>query len=150
MNNEAFRIFQLASQGFCCSQMMLKLALEEEGKDNPDLIRAMNGLCGGIGFSGKTCGVLTGGISILGLYAGKGVPEEVKGEDFSKMIKEFMDWFSEEFESTECNDIVGYPIINDDSGVENYPVKCGDIVIKGYNKIQEILEQYDYAFGERE
>ena len=38
---DAFRMFQLATQGFCCSQIMLILGLDEQGKENPDLIKAI-------------------------------------------------------------------------------------------------------------
>lgn len=51
MDDTAFRIFRLASQGYCCTQILIKMALDEENKENKDLLRAVNGLCGGIGFS---------------------------------------------------------------------------------------------------
>ena len=61
MNDEMIRMIQLAGQGFHCSQILLTMGLEAQGKSNPDLIRAMAGLAGGLGFSGDTCGALTGG-----------------------------------------------------------------------------------------
>lgn len=150
MNDTAFRIYKLASVGFCCSQIMLKLTLEEEEKENADLIRAINGLCGGIGFTKKTCGVLTGGIGIIGLYAGKGEDREVYKENYKIMIEEYMDWFEGEFESTECGDIIGIQSISDDAGNINYPIKCGDILQKSYEKVQEILYKHGYEFGDRD
>lgn len=150
MNDKAFDIYKLSSQGFCCTQILLKLALEEEENENKDLIKAVNGLCGGIGFSKKTCGVVTGGVCILSLYAGKGEALERCSESFSQMINEYMEWFEEEFESSECGDIIGAHVINDSEGNVSYPVKCGDILIKGYEKLQEILYKYEYDFGERE
>ena len=149
MNDTAFRIYKLASAGFCCTQIMLKLALEDEEKENADLIRAVNGLCAGIGYTKKTCGVLTGGLAIIGLYAGKGELRELYKENYNAMMKEYMDWFEEEFESSECGDIVGTSVIRDESGNVNYPVKCGDIIVKCYEKIQEILFRYEYDFGDR-
>ncbi|MTK11173.1 MAG: C_GCAxxG_C_C family protein [Clostridiaceae bacterium] len=150
MNDTAFRIYKLASAGFCCSQIMLKLALEEEEKENADLIRAINGLCGGIGFTKKTCGVLTGGIGIIGLYAGKGEDREVYKENYRTMVEEYMDWFEEEFESTECGDIIGIQSISDDAGNIHYPIKCGDILQKSYEKVHAILYKYGYEFGDRD
>jgi hypothetical protein len=49
MNDEAFRMIELAGQGFYCSQILLILGLEAQGKENPDLIRTMNALAGGAG-----------------------------------------------------------------------------------------------------
>lgn len=76
MDETGFRMFQLSSAGYCCAQIMMKMALEDEETENEDLIRALNGLCMGIGSEQKTCGVLTGGITVLGLYAGKGNDRE--------------------------------------------------------------------------
>lgn len=149
MDDTAFRIFRLASQGYCCTQILIKMALDEENKENKDLLRAVNGLCGGIGFSKRTCGALSGGICVLGLYAGKGDVMEQNGENYMSMLHEYMDWFEEEFQSSECGDIVGASVIRDESGNVNYPVKCGDIIVKCYEKIQEILFRYEYDFGDR-
>lgn len=150
MNDTALRIYKLASAGFCCTQIMLKLALEDEEKENADLIRAVNGLCGGIGFTKKTCGVLTGGLGIIGLYAGKGELREVYKENYQAMMNEYISWFEEEYESTECGDIIGIQSISDDAGNISYPVKCGEILQKSYEKVQEILYKHDYEFGDRE
>lgn len=150
MNDTAFRIFKLAAAGFCCTQIILKLALEDEEKENPDLIKAVNGFCAGIGYSKKTCGVLTGGIAVLGLYAGKGEAREIYKENYNAMMKEYMDWFEEEFESTECGDIIGIQSISDDAGNITYPVKCGDILQKSYEKVQEVLFKNGYEYGDRD
>ena len=50
------RLMELGFSGFECSQMMMAVALEMDGQDNPDLIRAMSGLTGGMGHSGGVCG----------------------------------------------------------------------------------------------
>jgi C_GCAxxG_C_C family probable redox protein len=150
VNKDAFRIYKFAAQGYCCTQIMLKMVLEEEGKKNDDLIKAVHGLCGGVAYSRKTCGAMIGGICILGLYAGKGAPAETYNDNYMKMMKEYMEWFQEEFESTECADLIGVHVFTDDNGDINYPVKCGDILSKCYDKIQEILYRNEYDFGDRE
>ena len=50
------RMLELSGQGYFCAQILMILALESEGKEDPDLIRAVGGLNGGLGFSGRTCG----------------------------------------------------------------------------------------------
>ena len=40
------RILELDRQGLYCAQIMVQLALDAEGKENPELITAVRGLCG--------------------------------------------------------------------------------------------------------
>ncbi len=61
MTKNAFTMFKLASQGYCCSQILILMELEEKGIENTDLVKAMAGLCIGTGGSGRTCGIITGG-----------------------------------------------------------------------------------------
>lgn len=135
---DAFRLFQLATQGFCCSQIMLILGLDEQGKENPDLIKAMQGLCGGIGRSGKTCGALTGGACLIGLNAGKGSASEFSHAKINRMINVLLEWFEEIHGSIECSGILDHSL---DEGNE-YPVQCGNIVSTTFSKVYEILAAY--------
>ncbi len=138
MGNEVFRMFALYRQGFNCSQILLQLGLEARGAANPDLIRAMNGLGGGLGFSGKTCGALTGGVCLLSLYTGRGSLEEETHDQFHAMIGELVDWFEDtvgrEHGSINCLDIIG-----EDLKTKTINPKCSGIVSATYEKIGEIL-----------
>lgn len=148
MDELPFKIFKLSAAGFCCSQIMFRLALEEEGSTNNDLIRAAHGLCRGVGGSQKICGVLSGGIGILGLYAGKGHEKEYSQENFSGMMDEFIEWFESEFGHIECEQLIG--LTKFDHGDQSYQVKCGDILAKSYSKVCEILIDNGYEYGNRE
>lgn len=53
MDELKFELYRLGTEGYCCSQIMLKLALDVEELENDDLIRVMNGLCNGIGGNQK-------------------------------------------------------------------------------------------------
>ena len=149
MNEGAFELFKLVSDGFCCTQIMMKLALDMEESENEDLIRAMGGFCDGIGGTQKECGVLTGGIGIIGLYAGKGKAKEWTKEDYGSMVREYMDWFEEHFGSLECVDMIGVYRFEDENN-RSYPVKCGDTILESFGKIQEILQEHGYELGSRE
>lgn len=149
MDDTAFRMFQLKNAGYCCTQIMLKMALDEEEKENEDLLRAVNGLCMGIGSTQKICGVLTGGIAILGLYAGKGNDREYPKMEYSDMVDEYTEWFLAEYGSTECSDIIGVCTVKDFAVNQDYILKCGDIMIKSYEKMQEILTDHNFEFGSR-
>ncbi|SHK38365.1 DVU_1555 family C-GCAxxG-C-C protein [Desulforamulus aeronauticus] len=143
MSETMFRMFELAQQGFSCSQILLQLGLDAQGKSNEDLLRAMAGLAGGMGFSGETCGALTGGACLLGLYA-------ADHERFQVMVAELVDWFKAQGTSAyggfTCGDILGeelqYQVVS---------VKCGEIVTATYDKVREILLNYgiDLAEGSR-
>lgn len=135
---DAFRMFELAAQGFCCSQILLILGLDDLGKTNPDLVRAMQGLCGGLGRGGKICGALTGGVCLLGLFAGRGTATEPPSDGLNAMVHDLTVWFEEEHNTLECADIVDVSL---DSGNE-YPVKCGAIVSATFEKVMEILAEH--------
>lgn len=150
MDDLAFRMFKLVNAGYCCTQIIMKMALDEEEKENADLLRALNGFCMGVGSTQRTCGVLTGGIAILGLYAGKGNDAEHPKEAYSAMVDEYTEWFEAEFGSTECRDIIGVCSVTDYATNQEYRLKCGDTLMKSYAKVQEILENHEFEMGSRE
>ena len=135
------RMIQLAGQGFYCSQVLLVMGLEAQGKSDPDLIRSMAGLAGGLGFTGDTCGALTGGACLLGLYAGRGAPEEQEDEKLNLMVSELVDWFSEEYGKIyggiRCEIILG-----DDP--RNRTARCPNMVFGTYEKVKALLIEYGF------
>jgi len=141
VNDEMLQMIRLAGQGFHCSQILLFMGLEAQGKSNPDLIRAMSGLAGGLGFTGDTCGSLTGGACLLGLYAGRGTPEEQEDEKLNLMISELVDWFSEEYGKLyggiRCDIILG-----DDP--RNRTTRCPNMVLGSYGKVKTLLSEYGF------
>ena len=40
MDDVTLHMLELKGKGFCCSQIILILALENQGRTNPDLVRA--------------------------------------------------------------------------------------------------------------
>ncbi|MEF2231708.1 MAG: C-GCAxxG-C-C family protein [Pseudodesulfovibrio sp.] len=88
------RLMELAGKGYCCSQIMIILALEEMGRENPDLIRASMGLCKGLGDCSGTCGVYTGAALVLGLYAGKGTDMEAADDRLPLLLDALWEWFA--------------------------------------------------------
>jgi C_GCAxxG_C_C family probable redox protein len=129
-------MIQLAQQGFHCSQILLLMGLEAQGKTNIDLIRAMAGLAGGLGFSGDVCGALTGGACLLGLYAGRGAPEEEDDPRLNVMVSELVEWFTgeygEKYGGTRCEAILA----NDPN---NRLTRCPSLVLGTYEKVRALL-----------
>ena len=144
MGIDGFKMFKLANSGYCCSQILIKMYLESNEMENVQLVKSMAGLCAGVGNTGKTCGIVTGGACLLGLYAGKGLDTEIRDDNLKKMVRKFVEWFEDEFESTECANIITVDVLNDINEKEAYPIKCGNAMQKCYNKINEILEEYGY------
>jgi hypothetical protein len=132
-------ILRLAHAGYCCSQILMRLALDLQGRDDPDLVRAMAGLCRGLSQGSQTCGVLTGAACVLGLYAGKGVDGEAEHERLPVMLEELTDWFSQTacagLPGVRCQDILGGPDQPPDT------TRCGGLVADGWLKVVEILTE---------
>ena len=145
MNDLTLRMIELAAQGFYCSQILLLLGLEAQGKANPDLIRVMNSLAGGLGFSGDTCGALSGGACLIGLYAGRGKADEEEHPRHNLMIEELVDWFTEKFGASHggvrCREILG-----DDP--TNQRTRCPGLVADTYAKVQALLLENGFDLSE--
>lgn len=104
------RILELARSGMACSQIMMQLALDAQGIDNAELVRAMSGLTRGMGRTGHACGALTAGCAIIGLFTGQGDMDEPPHPDADAMLKEYVDWFMQNVAGAhggcDCNDII--------------------------------------------
>ena len=137
LDDTTLRLMRLSGEGYCCSQIMLLLALEDMGRDNPDLIRAAAGLCHGLGTCQGPCGVLTGGACLIALYAGKGLAHEKSHDRLPLMLEEFSHWFDDEigtrFQGTTCADIAGTNCKVPD------PVRCGGVLAQAHERIMDIL-----------
>jgi C_GCAxxG_C_C family probable redox protein len=123
-------------QGFTCSQILLMLRLEAQGKANPDLVRAMHAPAGGVGGCGDVCGTLTGGACLLGLYAGRGSAEEAEDPRLNQMIGELVAWFADRYGQlyggVHCADILaGDP--------QNKLSRCPEVVASTYEMVKDLL-----------
>ncbi len=138
MSDYLMDVLSHGGRGYCCSQIILRMGLDAQGEENPGLVRAMGGLCHGVGARGGSCGALTGGACLLGLYAGKGTDEEREDDVFALMLSELSDWFDEFVGAvhggTDCASIVG-------DGAPDMQV-CGNIVGETYGKVLEILTSH--------
>jgi hypothetical protein len=132
------RMIELAEKNYNCSQIMMILALDTEGRENPELVRAMSGLGDGCGFFEETCGIMTSAAAILSWYAGKGADGETESEKLLPMLEELGDWFQDEiaekYNGTRCKEIVG-----DLVGTEEGKQICGGIIFQTFGKVNEIL-----------
>jgi hypothetical protein len=136
LNDTGLTVMELAGKGYCCSQILVMLALDEMGRDNPDMVRAAMGLCKGGGDCSGPCGVYTGASLLLGLHAGKGTDTEQPDDRLPLMQEALRDWFADataQYGGTACGDILGKDNTQPD------PVKCGGLVTGAYDRVRQIL-----------
>ncbi len=131
------KVMHLAQKGYCCSQIILLLGLELQGREDKTLIRAASGLCQGIGGGRHTCGALTGAACLLGLHAGKGRDSEEEDERLPLMLETMENWFAEHLAATRggtaCQDILG------ESPARLDPEVCGRLVAETLDQCLTIL-----------
>ena len=118
------RVNALGLQGCCCTQIMVRLALEERGEENEQMAEAVGALCLGLS-SGIGCGALTGGALALWLLAGR----PVEGE----LVTELVDWFRDSHGSTDCDAIL-------DGDPAARLTRCPSIVAETYAEARDLLD----------
>ncbi len=133
--DDADRMRELKGQGFF-SQILMILGMELQGKENSDLVRAMHGLAGGLGFTGELCGALTGGACLIGLYAGKGTPTQEDDPRLMFMIQDLVKWFKQGY-GQQYGGIRCEEILNDGSRGMGMP--CPTMVMGTLQKVKELL-----------
>lgn len=141
MDDYLIHMMRLGQQGFSCSQIMLLMAMEEQGQTNPDLVRTMAGLAFGCGSGHATCGSLTGGCCLLAFKAVDKSDPAQPSEQLPMMLQELIDWFETRVGSIHggiaCSAIVG------EGGPEVARQTCAQILGDTYAKVVEILARYD-------
>jgi hypothetical protein len=110
-------------KGYCCSQTIIALCLEDLGKENEDLIASMAAFCNGMG-QGKICGTLAAAIAAL--YVADPVLAKKSAQE------EVMDWFYDRFGGYDCDELIG----GDEVKRLEY---CPKIVLETYVKLREYI-----------
>jgi hypothetical protein len=98
MDDVRERIESMALSGMCCSAILVALALDHAGKEDPEMVRHATSLCRGL-HSGMTCGALTGGILALSILHGR---EPLDPAD----VQEYVAWFEGQFGAVDCRDLL--------------------------------------------
>jgi len=138
MSEESFRVAELLLDDFKCSHILMRLALEAQGRDDPDLIRAMSGLALGMG-QGFNCGALSAGCSVIGYYAGRGGDGETEHPELGAMLDDFAGWFTAaatgQYGGINCSDIMKF-----DEALKRE--RCPALIIATWAKIKETLADH--------
>ena len=119
------RLLMEKLKGHCCSESIMSMFLEDTGRENEDLIKAMGALCGGLR-EGLVCGALAAAVGAIFIAA------ESYEQARDELRPEMMNWFLERYGSYSCADIL--------DGDETRKITlCPTIVDETYCKLIEIL-----------
>ncbi len=148
MNPILLELLPLIKQGYCCSQLLMHLVLQGAGYENTQLIRAMHGLCFGMGATEGPCGLLSGGACVLACFAGKGQDNEEAHASIAPMINDYHQWF---IDYVQCNGLCHQVmsnlgnILQDETSMndEHEQLRCGKLLCICWDKILELLESYN-------
>lgn len=117
-------IFTLKMNGYCCSQIIMKIGLEKLGREDETLVEAMAGLCDGVK-CGRICGAVSAAVCLM--YVA-----DAKAAD-SGLVQEYLDWFEEAFGALDCRELLGEDPM---AKLE----KCPMFVESTLLKLEELLE----------
>jgi hypothetical protein len=132
MSDTSKEIRRLSAEGYCCSQIMVKMGLDAKGDENPELLDAVAGLCGGL-YSGLCCGILTGAACLLSLYD--------KKKAASQMIPKLVEWFEKTYVPS-CGGISCDQILDDNP--MNKLERCPTMMVETFEKCRELLAEDGY------
>jgi len=121
------RIFSLAAQGLCCSEILMQMTLEDLGRGaeaDKDLIKAMGAFCEGL-HVGSACGTFCAANSLCYIASENKAAAGGAALDFAA-------WFKERFGAYNCADLL-------DGDVSRKMTLCPQIIAESYAKLGEIL-----------
>jgi len=138
VTDATFRIAELLIGGHTCGNVLMQLALDAQGREAPDLVRAMSGLANGMG-QGFNCGALSAGCCVIGYYAGRGTDTESLHPAFGAMLDDFSGWFNTamtgDYGGIDCAAIMQF-----DEGLKQR--RCPVLIAASWEKIRETLEAH--------
>lgn len=124
---------RLHAQGYCCSQIIVEMALEAAGDENPELINAMRGLCKGL-HAGHVCGTLSAAACLLAMFD----PKAAERDLIPRLVEWFDMTYTEAYCGTDCKTILGDDPMN---RIE----RCPKIMAETYEKCRELLSEIGIA-----
>jgi hypothetical protein len=133
MNNTAKEIRRLSTEGYCCSQIMIQMGLDAQEEENPELVNAIAGLCGGL-HSGLCCGTLTGAACLLSMYDKEGA----KSDMIPKLVEWFKTTYTELYKGIDCDCII-------DENPLNRFERCPKIMEETFDQCRKLLAKYGYT-----
>ncbi|WP_428571604.1 C-GCAxxG-C-C family (seleno)protein [Pseudodesulfovibrio sp.] len=136
---------------FLCAETVVRVVAEAGGRECADVVRAATGFCSGVSRTRGQCGVVTGAIMGIGLYAGRA--EE--GEDHEvpyAMVQEFLDRFYDRYGAINCYDLIecDFTVPEDKARYreENLRLECYRMAVFAAETALSILREHGYLAEE--
>jgi len=123
------RLFEDKLKGYCCSESIMNLCLEDMGwspEDRRYPVKSMGAFCTGLG-SGLVCGTLSAAMAAIF------IAEEDRFKVKDEHGPEMMEWFRERFGSWNCDDLL-------EGDQTRKQTLCPIIVEDTYIKLRDMLE----------
>ena len=134
-------------EGFSCSQSVFSSFAETEGMDLATTLRMASSFGAGMAQMGDTCGVITGGMMVLGLKFGRTVADDTDAKEKNyRLVHEFVERFKKLHEYSMCRDLLGFDPgspeasrrFKDEPELEK---RCGGFVREASEILEEIIER---------
>jgi hypothetical protein len=133
MNDTEKEIRRLSAEGNCCSQIMIQMGLDAQEEENPQLVSAVAGLCGGL-YSGLCCGTLTGAACLLSMFD----KESAKADMIPKLVAWFKATYTALYGGIDCVCII-------DGNPMNRFERCPKIMEETFEKCRALLSEHGFT-----
>jgi C_GCAxxG_C_C family probable redox protein len=90
-----------------CAQSVILAFPELINGSDQSVLKQSYGFGGGMGRLQETCGALTGGFMVIGLFHGTDVPDEAIKDNINKNIQKLTSDFKSKWGTTNCRDLLG-------------------------------------------
>jgi len=90
-----------------CAQAVIMAFPEILVRGSGAVIKQAVGFGGGMGRLQEVCGAVTGGIMVIGLHLGSGIPEKENKEFVYRKVQELGDRFRAKWGTIKCSDLLG-------------------------------------------
>lgn len=97
-----------------CAQAVMMAFPELLAANQESIIKQAVGFGGGMGRLQEVCGAITGGIMIIGLHQGSGIPKKENKEFVYKKVQELGDRFRADWGTIKCSDLLGVNLRTDE------------------------------------
>ncbi len=140
------RAHQIVSTYESCTQSIVATFMEEFGIDDPMVLRAAGGMHGGM-VASLTCGIVTGGMMVLGLLIGREDIEEGMDGIFPIVVpgQDLVARLEKRLGSTSCQELSGVDFKDLQQAVQfmasGENAKCFDHVAAGAEEIARFLQE---------
>lgn len=130
------------NNGFNCSQAILSTYCEKFGLDKNTAMRIACGLGAGMGRLQETCGAVSGAYLLIGLKYGMFQKEDNSAKEKTyAMVREFSKMFEERNHTTNCCELLGINLTDEDRQIATERVKkiCPKMIQDAAEIVEKLL-----------